>query len=51
MPDAMTEIILRVEGLKKHFPIRRGLLRKVVGQVKAVDGVSFSIRKAKPWRW
>lgn len=47
MPDAMTEIILRVEGLKKHFPIRRGLLRKVVGQVKAVDGVSFSIRKGE----
>ena len=47
MPDVKNEIILRVEGLKKHFPIRRGLLRKVVGQVKAVDGVSFSIRKGE----
>ena len=38
----MTELI-RVENLKKHFPVRKGILRKVKGQVKAVDGVSFSI--------
>ena len=43
----MSETILEVVGLKKHFPIRRGLLRKVVGQVKAVDGVSFSIRRGE----
>ena len=43
----MTETILEVVGLKKHFPIRRGLLRRVVGQVKAVDGVSFSIRRGE----
>ena len=36
--------VLRVEGLKKHFPVRRGLLQKVAGHVKAVDGVSFAIR-------
>jgi len=35
--------IIEVEGLKKHFPIRRGLLRRVAGYVFAVDGVSFSI--------
>ena len=39
--------ILEVEQLKKHFPIRRGILRKVVGQVKAVDGVSLAIRKGE----
>jgi oligopeptide/dipeptide ABC transporter ATP-binding protein len=39
--------ILEVEQLKKHFPIRRGFLRKVVGQVKAVDGVSLTIRKGE----
>jgi oligopeptide/dipeptide ABC transporter ATP-binding protein len=39
--------ILEVEQLKKHFPIRRGILRKVVGQVKAVDGVSLTIRKGE----
>ena len=43
----MSDTILDVVGLKKHFPIRRGLLRKVVGQVKAVDGVSFSIRRGE----
>ena len=35
--------VLRVEGLKKFFPVRRGILRRVAGYVKAVDGVSFSI--------
>ena len=35
--------VLRVEGLQKHFPVRRGLLRRVAGQVRAVDGVSFHI--------
>jgi oligopeptide/dipeptide ABC transporter ATP-binding protein len=39
--------LLEVRGLKKHFPIRRGLLRRVVGQVRAVDGVSFAIRKGE----
>jgi len=36
--------LLRVEDLRMHFPIRRGLLRRTVGQVRAVDGVGFSIR-------
>jgi len=35
--------VLRVEGLKKFFPVRRGILRRVAVYVKAVDGVSFSI--------
>ncbi len=39
----MTEV-LRIEGLKKFFPVRRGVLQRVAGQVKAVDGVSFSIQ-------
>ncbi len=39
----MTEV-LRVEGLKKLFPVRRGILQRVAGHVKAVDGVSFSIQ-------
>ena len=35
--------VLQVEGLKKHFPVRKGFLRRVTGQVYAVDDVSFSI--------
>jgi oligopeptide/dipeptide ABC transporter ATP-binding protein len=35
--------LLRVEDLVVHFPIRTGLLRRVTGQVHAVDGVSFSL--------
>ena len=37
------EPVLRVVGLKKHFPVHRGVLSRVVGQVYAVDGVSVGI--------
>ena len=40
----MSEIILKADGLKKHYPIREGVLRRTVGHVKAVDGVSFELR-------
>ena len=36
--------LLQVDDLKKHFPIRKGLMGKTVGYVYAVDGVSFAIR-------
>lgn len=35
--------MLAVEGLKKYFPVRGGMLQRVKGWIKAVDGVSFSI--------
>jgi oligopeptide/dipeptide ABC transporter ATP-binding protein len=35
--------VLEVSGLKKHFPVKKGILRRTVGHVFAVDGVSFSI--------
>ena len=38
------EPLLAISGLETHFPIRRGLLRRTVGAVRAVDGVSFAIR-------
>lgn len=38
------EVLLEVSGLKVHFPITGGLLRRPVGAVRAVDGVSFSVR-------
>jgi ABC-type glutathione transport system ATPase component len=37
--------LLEVEGLKKYFPIYKGLFRSTIGHVRAVDGVSFSIRE------
>jgi oligopeptide transport system ATP-binding protein len=41
------EVVLHVENLKKYFPIRRGVFRKQVGDVKAVDGVSFSVYRGE----
>ena len=35
--------LLRVEGLTKHFPIMKGVLRRQVGAVKAVDGIDFEV--------
>lgn len=40
---ATAERLLEVKGLKKYFPIRSGLLRRVTGQVRAVDDVTFHI--------
>ena len=35
--------VLEVTDLKKHFPVKKGVLRRTVGQVYAVDGISFAI--------
>lgn len=40
-------MIIEVRGLKKHFPIRGGLLKKAVGSVKAVDGIDLYIRQGE----
>jgi peptide/nickel transport system ATP-binding protein len=41
---AESAVLLQVDNLKKYFPIKRGVFKKTVGHVKAVDGVSFTIR-------
>ncbi|MFH5800845.1 ABC transporter ATP-binding protein [Haladaptatus sp. CMAA 1911] len=38
------DAILTVEGLKKHFPIKKGVLKREVGRVQAVDGISFDVK-------
>ncbi|NEW05026.1 ATP-binding cassette domain-containing protein [Paenibacillus sp. SYP-B3998] len=40
----MSDALLDVQNLKKYFPIKSGLLNRTVGQVKAVDGISFTIQ-------
>jgi oligopeptide/dipeptide ABC transporter ATP-binding protein len=40
-------VVLEVRELTKHFPIQRGLLKRTVGYVKAVDGVSYSVRQGE----
>jgi oligopeptide transport system ATP-binding protein len=39
--------ILKVEGLKKYFPVRRGFLQRIIGRIKAVDGVDLRIDRGK----
>jgi peptide/nickel transport system ATP-binding protein len=41
------EVLLKVEGLQKHFPIRKGVLRRQTGAVKAVDGIDFEVRRGE----
>ncbi|WP_233443498.1 ATP-binding cassette domain-containing protein, partial [Streptomyces stelliscabiei] len=45
--DADEKPLLRVEGLVKHFPIKKGLLQRQVGAVKAVDGIDFEVRRGE----
>jgi len=45
--DIKDEDILRVEGVKKYFPILKGIMRKKVGDVKAIEDISFSLRKGE----
>jgi len=45
--NGQDRVLLKVENLKKYFPIRRGVFQRQVGQVKAVDGVSFDVRQGE----
>ena len=41
------KVLLKVQNLKKHFPIASGFLGRKVGAVKAVDGISFDIARGE----
>jgi oligopeptide transport system ATP-binding protein len=47
VPAASGELVLKAEGLVKHYPIKAGILRRTVGYVQAVDGVSFELYKGE----
>jgi oligopeptide transport system ATP-binding protein len=49
--DTNGAYILRVEDLKKYFPLRRGLLGRGIAHVKAVDGISFAVRRGEILGW
>ena len=40
---AAPKVLLQVNNLQKYYPVKKGILKKTVGYVKAVDGVDFSI--------
>ncbi|MGW0963337.1 ABC transporter ATP-binding protein [Streptomyces gelaticus] len=44
---ASGEVLLKVTGLQKHFPIKKGLLQRNAGAVKAVDGLDFEVRSGE----
>ncbi len=46
-PQPTAPMVLQADDLKVWFPIKRGVLRKVVGHIKAVDGVSVALRKGE----
>ena len=47
MERSDNNVLLEVNNLKMHFPIRRGFFNRVVGHVKAVDGINFFIREGE----
>ena len=46
-PAAAGDELLRAENLQVHFPVRRGVFRRTVGHVPAVDGLSFALREGE----
>ena len=46
-PRPNAPVVMQTDNLKVWFPIKRGVLRKTVGHIKAVDGVSFAVRKGE----
>ena len=43
----MSNVLLRVEDLTKHFPIRKGIVKTVVGWIPAVDGINFTLNEGE----
>jgi peptide/nickel transport system ATP-binding protein len=43
----LADTILEVHDLKKHFPIQKGIFRRQIGAVKAVDGITFAVKRGE----
>ena len=43
----MPEILIEGKNLKKYYPVKKGLLQRTIGYVRAIDGISFTIEKGK----
>ena len=48
---AAQERLLEVENLKKFFPVRKGIIKRVVGHVKAVDDINMFIKEGETLAW
>jgi oligopeptide/dipeptide ABC transporter ATP-binding protein len=42
--ESSDQVLLRVKGITKYFPVRRGFLQRVIGYIKAVDGVNLEVK-------
>jgi oligopeptide/dipeptide ABC transporter ATP-binding protein len=42
--EGSDQVLLRVKGITKYFPVRRGFLQRVIGYIKAVDGVNLEVK-------
>jgi microcin C transport system ATP-binding protein len=49
--DDRAKVVLEAQDLKVWFPVKRGFLRRLVGHVKAVDGVDLTVREGRRWAW
>ena len=45
--DKCRDVLLDVKGLKKYYPVKKGILKRTIGYVKAVDGVDFTINRGE----
>jgi oligopeptide/dipeptide ABC transporter ATP-binding protein len=46
-PESRDDILLSVRGLKKHFPVKQGMLKRTSGYLQAVDGVDLEVRRGE----
>ena len=46
-PEGASDVLLSVRGLKKHFPVKQGFLKRTSGYLQAVDGVDLEVRRGE----